>query len=72
MRIRIPAAALRDPANSSEVTIQCEDAAFCDGSECGAAVFSADRDLELLWLHWHMIVKGRLPEAGPRCYPIWG
>jgi hypothetical protein len=21
--------------------------------------------------HWHMIEKGRSPEAGPRCYPIW-
>ncbi len=72
MRISIPAVALRDPADSSEVTIQSEDAAFCDGAECAAAVLSNNGELELLRPHWHMIVRGRSPEAGPRCYPIWG
>jgi hypothetical protein len=72
IRISIPAAALRNPADSAEVTIDSEDAVFCDGSECGAAVFSDDGELELLRPHWHMIVKGKSPEAGPRRYPIWG
>jgi hypothetical protein len=25
----------------------------------------------LLRPHWHMVVKGTVPEAGPRRYPIW-
>jgi hypothetical protein len=72
IRISIPAAALRAPADSEEVVVDSEDAVFCDGSECGAAVFSEDGELELVRPHWHMIIKGRSPEAGPRRYPIWG
>jgi len=70
IRISIPAAALRDPAESEEVVVGSEEALFCDGSECGASIFSEDGELELLQAHWHMIVKGKSPEAGPRCYPI--
>ncbi len=72
IRISVPAATLRDPFHSAEVIIDSEDAVSCDGSECRAAVFSDDGELELLRPHWHMIVKGRSPEAGPRRYPIWG
>lgn len=72
IRISIPAAALRPPADSEEVFIGSEQAVYCDGSECGAAVFSHDGELELLPPHWHMIVRGKSPEAGPRHYPIWG
>jgi len=70
MKIRIPAAALRDPSGSAEVAIHCEDAGFCDGSECGLTVFSEDVELELAQPHWHLIEQGRTPEAGPRIYPI--
>ncbi len=70
IRTSIPAAALRDPAESEEVVVGSEEALFCDGSECGVAIFSEDGELELLQPHWHMIVKGKAPEAGPRCYPI--
>lgn len=72
IRISIPAPALRPPADSEEVFIGSEQAVYCDGSECGAAVFSDDGELELLPPHWHMIVRGKSPEAGPRHYPIWG
>jgi hypothetical protein len=72
IRISFPAASLRDPAVSADKVIALEDALFCDGSGCGAAVFSDDGELELLRPHWHMIVTGRSPEAGPRRYPIWG
>lgn len=71
MKLTIPAAALRDPAGSAETAIVTEEAAYCDGSECGAAMPNDNGELELLVLHWHMIERGRSPEAGPRCYPIW-
>jgi hypothetical protein len=59
------------PAKSAEITIAIEEAAFCDGSECGIAAPWVDGELELLAPHCHMIEKGRWPEAGPRRYPIW-
>ena len=71
IRIDCSAASLRDPAESAEVVIDAEEALSCDGSECGAAVFSEDAELELLEPHWHIVVKGKSPEAGPRRYPIW-
>jgi len=69
-RIGFPAARLRDPTESSHTFIGSEEAVSCDGSECGAAVFSEDGESELLQPHWHMIAKGKSPEAGPRRYPI--
>jgi hypothetical protein len=72
IRIGCSAASLRDPADSAEVVIDFEEALYCDGSECcPLVVFPEDGELELLNPHWHMIVKGKSPEAGPRCYPIW-
>ncbi len=71
IRIGCSASSLRDPMESAEIIIGNEEAVFCDGSECRAAIFSEDGELELLQPHWHMIVKGKSPEAGPRCYPIW-
>jgi hypothetical protein len=71
IRISFSAASLRDPAESADVVIDSEEALFCDGSECGSAMLSEDGELELLQPHWHMIVKGKSPEAGPRRYPIW-
>jgi hypothetical protein len=70
VKIKIPAAAMRNPADSTEVAICCEDAGFCDGSECGLTFIAEDGALELAQPHWHLIEKGRKPEAGPRIYPI--
>ena len=71
MKIHVPASALRDPGDSEETIIGSEEALFCDGSECGSAVFSVG-ELELLPPHWHVIEQGKSPDAGPRRYPIWG
>jgi hypothetical protein len=71
MRLDFSAASQRDPAESAEITIAIEEAGLCDGSVCGTAAPGQDGELELLAPHWHMIEKGRSPEAGPRCYPIW-
>jgi hypothetical protein len=71
IRIGAPVASLRDPAESVEVVIASEEALCCDGADCGFTVFSEDGELELLQPHWHIIVKGKSPEAGPRRYPIW-
>ncbi len=71
MRLGFSAASQRDPAESAEITIAIEEAVFCDGSECGAAVSGPEGELELLARHSHLIEKRRSPEAGLRCYPIW-
>jgi hypothetical protein len=71
MRLGASAASQRDPAESAEITIAIEEAGLCDGSECGIAVPGPEGELELLARHSHLIEKGRSPEAGPRCYPIW-
>lgn len=71
-RISVPAAALRDPAESEEVLVGFEDALFSDGSECRCTPFSEDGELELLPPHWHIIERGRQPDAGPLIHPIWG
>jgi hypothetical protein len=71
MRLGASAASQRDPAESAEVTIAIEEAGLCDGPECGTAVPGPDGEVKLLARHSHMIEKGRSPEAGPRCYPIW-
>lgn len=71
MKITISAAALRDPADSAEIAVVTEEAAYCDGSECSSGMPNENGELELLSPHWHMVERGRSPEAGPRCYPIW-
>jgi hypothetical protein len=71
MKIGFSASALRDPGDSKEVTIGSEEALFCDGSECRSAVFSEDGELELLPPHWHVIEKGKSPDAGPRVHSVW-
>jgi hypothetical protein len=71
MKIGVSAAALRDPEDSAVSTISLEDGAYCDGSECGVAIFSSDGDLELLPPHWHLVEKGKSPDAGPRRIPVW-
>jgi hypothetical protein len=71
MKLTASAASLRDPGDSEEFIVATEEAPYCDGSDCGAACFSEDGELELLAPHWHVIEKGWSPEAGPRCYLIW-
>jgi len=71
LRFSCAAASLRDPYESVNTLVGSEEAVFCDGSECGFTVFSEDGELELLRPHWHMAVKGTVPDAGPRLYPIW-
>ena len=71
MKISVPASALRDPADSREVIISYEEALFCDGSECGSAVPLEDGSLELLPPHWHIIERGKIPDAGPRVHSVW-
>lgn len=71
IRLKISAAWMRDPFESTNTVIGYEEALFCDGSECRPRVFTDDGDLELLDPHWHMIVRGTEPEAGPRIYPVF-
>ena len=71
MKMGVPAAALRNPEDSAERTLNCEDAALYDGSECGAAIVSRDGEWELLRSHWHLVVKDKSPDAGPRRCPVW-
>ena len=70
IRIGSSQAALRDPFKSTQTVIGYKKALSCDGSECGLSVFSEDGKMELVQPHWHLIVIGKAPEAGPRIYPI--
>lgn len=70
-RISFSAASLRDPMESANPLVALEEAVYCDGSECGFTEFSEDGELELLRPHWHVVLTGTMPEAGPRRYPIW-
>ena len=72
MQLGSPASSLRDPGESEWPAAAIEEALFCDGSKCGAVVFTEDGKLQLLHPHWHLIETGKLPDAGPRIYPIWG
>jgi hypothetical protein len=47
VRLDFSAASQLDPAESAEITIAIEEAVFCDGSACGAAVPGPDGELEL-------------------------
>ena len=70
MRIRIPAAAFRDPADSEIPMVRIETAYDCHGEECNETVFSADGELEPRPPHYHLVESGKQPEAGPRCVAI--
>jgi hypothetical protein len=71
IRIYFSAASLLDPGDSANTFVGEEVAVSCDGSECGATVFSEDGELEILPPHWHIVERGTVPEAGPRRYPVW-
>jgi len=70
MKIRIPAAALRDPADSEILMVRIEPAYDCYGEECNDTVFSADGELEPRSPHFHVVESGKQPEAGPRYVAI--
>lgn len=72
MKIRIPAAALRRIRDSEFVEINIEEAIDCDGSACDRSFFDEDGELMDLPPHYHMIVIGKSPDSGPRCYAIGG
>lgn len=70
-KLTLSLASLRDPGKSSITTLSYSDLVFdCDGSECGCTVFDENGEPELLSPHVHMYVRGRQPEAGPRCRAI--
>jgi hypothetical protein len=72
VKISIPKAALRRVRDSEDIYLRIEEAADCDGSECGRAVHDAEGELEPLAPHFHMIALGKIPDAGPRCCAIGG
>ena len=72
MKLNFPKSGLRNPRNSTELYVRTEEAVDCDGAECGRAIHDAEGELEPLSPHYHLIVFGRSPDAGPRCYAIGG
>jgi hypothetical protein len=72
MKLSFPKAGLRSLRNSEELYLRIEEAADCDGSECGRAVHDTEGELEPLPPHFHMIAFGKIPDAGPRRYAIGG
>jgi hypothetical protein len=72
MKLSIPKASLRGLRSSEELYLRIEDAADCDGSECGRALHDSEGELEPLPPHFHLVALGRFPDAGPRCCAIGG
>ena len=70
MRMKIPIASIRDPWESEQATIRMESAPNCYGEQCNSTVHADDGELEPLRPHFHILVSGQSPEAGPRCYSV--
>ncbi len=70
MKMRIPAAQIRDPWESERTTVRIEPAPNCYGEACNSCVHDDDGELEPLAPHFHVFESGQNPEAGPRCYAI--
>jgi len=66
----ITAAGIRDPWESEQTTVRMEPAPNCYGGECNSYVQADDGNLEPLQPHFHILVSGQNPEAGPRCYSV--
>ena len=52
------------PYCQPRIYVRVEEAADCDGSDCGCAVHDAEGELEQLPPHFHMIVLGKIPDVG--------
>ena len=72
MKINIPAALLRRISDSDFVEVRIEEAIDCEGGICNRAYFEHDGTPAELPPHYHMVVIGRSPDAGPRYYAIGG
>jgi hypothetical protein len=70
MRMRIPAGTLRDPWESEQTMVRMEPAPNCFGEECNSCVHADDGELEALRPHFHMLISGQNPQAGPHCYSV--
>jgi hypothetical protein len=72
MKLGVPIAGLRSVRKSEGVYVRIEAAVDCDGSDCGRHWYDDEGELEQLPPHFHMIVLGKIPDAGPRCYAVAG
>jgi len=63
-KISIPAASVRDPGKSETTTVRDEADWDCDELQCTGT------EAEVLTPHFHMVVTGNNPQAGPRLYRI--
>jgi hypothetical protein len=72
MKMGVSIEGLRSMRRSENIYVRIEQAADCDGSECGRCVHDAEGELEQLPPHFHLIVLGKIPDAGPRRYAVGG
>ena len=70
MRFKFTAASIRDPWESATMAIRIEPAPDCYGEVCNSSVHAPDGELEPLRPHFHVIVSGQEPDAGPRYHAI--
>ena len=71
--IKIPAESLRDPLESRVPKFRIEPALDCDGGICCAWTGIIGEDsLPEIDPHFHLVVLGEEPKAGPRYVPFFG
>lgn len=66
-----PSPDVRNPFRSVETDIRIEPATECDGEPCGLTSYDGDVIPPIQPTHWHIVVSGRGPLAGPRSYPLF-
>jgi len=72
MKPGVPIAGLRSVKKSEDICVRIEAAVDCDCSDCGRHWYDSEGELEPLPPHFHLIVLGKIPDAGPRCYAVTG
>jgi len=61
----------RNPSRSAETYIRIEPATECDGEPCGLTSYDGEVVPVIQPSHFHVVVNGKLPNAGPRYYAVW-
>jgi hypothetical protein len=60
----------RNPFRSEEISIGFEPATECDGEACGLTSYDGHAMPNIQPSHWHIVVRGTRPNAGPPYFAI--
>jgi hypothetical protein len=60
-----------NPLESRYTAIRIEPAEDCDGVDCGLTSDNGDEWPSIQPPHWHLVLTGTYPSAGPRLRRLW-